>query len=372
MSRNEDTIYALALSAIPGIGVIGAKQMYEAAGSATLIYEYRHHLHDLLPDAGSRMQEAVGHFDTYLDGARREMDYVAEKGLDAYTLGDERYPARMRECADAPLVLFACGHMNLNTRHVVSMVGSRRCTAYGRDMCRAIIHDLHQLVPDLLVVSGLAYGVDINAHRAALADDVPTVAVLAHGLDRIYPAVHRSTAAQMLKQGGLLTEYTSGTTPERMNFVRRNRIVAGMADATIVVESGEKGGSLITASIAQSYGRDVFAVPGRVGDEMSLGCNNLIMRQEAQMMLTAQDLAVAMNWSTPPTTREVEPRLFVDLTDDEQRIVDILCNDESTQINTIISRTGMPYSTIINQLYELEQKGVVELLGGARYRLVAR
>ena len=235
------------------------------------------------------------------------------------------------------------------------------------------IADIARQLPQTLIVSGLAYGIDICAHRAAIEAGLDTVAVLAHGLDRIYPATHRATASQMTQHGGLLTEYTSGTTPDRMNFVQRNRIVAGMTDATIVIESGERGGSLITAEMALSYNRDVFALPGRTTDAMSRGCNNLIACQQAQMIQSADDLLTAMNWAEKPAAATAQPTLFPELSaqlnPDEQRLVEIMRTADSIQINNLVAQTGLPYPTISATLYELECKDIVELMGGARYRL---
>ena len=366
---DQEIIYTIALTRLPQVGLIIARRLYESAGSATTLYHHRHSLRDIMPDATPRLVEAISHFDEHIAEAEREMEFIDRKGIKSYTLADPAYPRRLLDCHDAPVLLFHCGTGQMNQQHTLSIVGSRRCTPYGRDMCRAIVRDLAQAVPDLLIVSGLAYGIDICAHRAAIEAGVPTIAVLAHGLDRIYPATHRNTAVQMLHSGGLITEYTSGTTPERMNFVQRNRIVAGMADATLVVESGEHGGSLITADMAQSYNRDVFAFPGRANDEMSQGCNNLISGQKAQLIQTADDIVQALNWNTLQHQQMPKQQtLFPELTPEEQRILNLMDTDQSIQINQIVAQTGMNYSTISYILYELECKGIVELLGGARYR----
>lgn len=366
---DQEIIYTIALTRLPQVGLIIARKLYESAGSATTLYQHRHSLRDILPDATPRLIEAVSHFDEYIAGAEREMDFIGRKGIKAYTLADPAYPRRLLDCHDSPTLIFHCGTGLMNQQHTLSIVGSRRCTPYGRDMCRAIVRDLSQMVPDLLIVSGLAYGIDISAHRAAIEAGLPTIAVLAHGLDRIYPATHRNTAVQMVNNGGLITEYPSGTTPDRMNFVQRNRIVAGMADATLVVESGEHSGSLITADMALSYNRDVFAMPGRVCDEMSQGCNILIRKQKAQLIQTAEDIVTAMNWNTQQNKQMPKQQtLFPELTTDEQRILNLMSSDESIQINQIVTLTGMNYSAISYILYELECKGIVELLGGARYR----
>ena len=253
------------------------------------------------------------------------------------------------------------------------MVGTRRCTGYGCDLCRNLVHELAELAPDILVVSGLAYGIDVNAHRAALNEGMDTVGVLAHGLDTIYPAAHRGLAAKMLEQGGLLTEYMSGTNPDKGNFVRRNRIVAGMCDATVVVESAAKGGSLITATIAHSYGRDVFAFPGRAYDPYSAGCHKLIQTGKAGLICHADDLLQALGWDNPG--KKDKPRqLDIDfgLADEEKLIVNVLKEQDEVQINQLVVATGMDYSHVTSLLFELEMKGIIKVLGGARYRLIQR
>jgi DNA processing protein len=271
-------------------------------------------------------------------------------------------------------VLYFCGNANLNSSRIINIIGDRHCTDYGRDICTHFISDLQRHLPDTLVVSGLAYGIDINAHRAALSSGMPTVGVLAHGLDRIYPSVHRSTAANMVQQGGLLTEYMSQTTPDKLNFVRRNRIVAGMCDATIIVESAAKGGALITAELAESYHRDVFAFPGRVSDQYSEGCNHLIKSNRATLIQTADDFLTAMGWESKSDSHSapLQQELFPALTDEETLIVQTLQNVDGKAINQIVVETGLPFSRVSPLMFELELKGVVRVLGGARYKLIRR
>lgn len=373
MDYRDETLYTMALTRLPQVGLAIGNQLIDEAGSATALYANRHDLGQVIANPMPRLQKAFNHFDEYLPEAERELDYMARHDIVAYTKTHPQYPHRLHSCHDAPLVLFFYGNTDLNPRHTISIVGSRKATPYGRDFCQQLIADIARQLPQTLIVSGLAYGIDICAHRAALEAGLDTVAVLAHGLDRIYPATHRATASQMSHHGGLLTEYTSGTTPDRMNFVQRNRIVAGMTDATIVIESGERGGSLITAQMAQSYNRDVFALPGRITDAMSRGCNNLIARQEAVMIQSAADLLTAMNWVENPVADTSTPTLFPELlpqlTPDEQRLVEIMRTADSIQVNNLVAQTGLPYPTISAILYELECKDIVELMGGARYRL---
>ena len=268
---------------------------------------------------------------------------------------------------------FHKGNTNLNAFKVINLIGTRNATAYGKELCVNFLKDLKRLCPDVLVVSGLAYGIDIHAHRAALANCMDTVGVLAHGLDRIYPAAHRSTAVEMLGHGGLLTEYMSGTNPDRQNFVCRNRIVAGMSDATIVVESAVKGGSLITADIAGSYHRDCFAFPGRINDEFSQGCNNLIRTNRASLIQSAEDFVKTMCWDTASDSQAVpvQRQLFPDLTEDEQLIVDVLQRNGDLQINSLIVEANIPVNKMSEILFELEMKGVIRTLAGGVYQLLA-
>ncbi|MDR0891289.1 MAG: DNA-processing protein DprA [Mediterranea sp.] len=367
----EEQINAIALTLVPGIGHIGAKRLMEGVGSATDIFGRRKELPTLLPGVSPRVAEAL---DCPQVHARAEQEYAfAQKNrIRCLTFFDEAYPSRLRECEDAPTVLFFKGNANLNARRIVSMVGTRHATEYGTHLCTAFVHELQALCPDVLVVSGLAYGIDIHAHRAALANHLPTVGVLAHGLDRIYPYAHRQTAVDMLEQGGLLTEFLSGTTPDRHNFVSRNRIVAGTADATIVVESAEKGGSLITAEIAESYHRDCFAFPGRTGDEYSRGCNRLIRDNKAALLLSAEDLVEALGWSTTHTApkKSVQRSLFPDLTDEERQVVGILERQGDLQINTLVVEANMPVHKMTSLLFDLEMKGVIRVLAGGVYQLM--
>jgi DNA processing protein len=271
--------------------------------------------------------------------------------------------------------LFYRGNARLDALRVISIVGTRHATAYGEDLCNSFVRDLKELCPDVLIVSGLAYGIDIHAHRAALQHGFPTVGVLAHGLDRIYPAAHRKTAIAMMDQGGLLTEFMSGTNPDRQNFVKRNRIVAGMSDATIIVESAAKGGALITAELAESYHRDCFAFPGKTTDIYSAGCNKLIRNNRAALLLSAEDFVETMGWSTSTgkaAPKAIQRELFPDLNEEESKVVDILqqCS-EGMQVNQLVVEADIPINRMSALLFELEMKGVVRALAGGVYRLLS-
>jgi DNA processing protein len=307
--------------------------------------------------------------------AEAELKYMEDHGIRALTLTDDDYPQRLSDCPDAPIILYYKGNADLNQSRIVSIVGTRHCTTYGQDIIRHFIEDLHRYCPQVLVVSGLAYGVDIHAHREALANGYPTVGVLAHGLDQIYPYRHRDTAAEMLCQGGLLTEFMTQTNADKPNFVRRNRIVAGMADATIVVESAAKGGGLITAEIAQSYSRSVFAFPGHVFAEYSKGCNNLIRDNGAALITCADDFVKAMGWQDEARLQQalsdgIERNLFPDLTPEEQAIVSLLQQTNDLQLNVISVKTSIPIGQLTALLFQLEMKGVVKPLAGGMYHLL--
>lgn len=370
---NEELLYTMALTRLPGLGMIGANRLMEAAGSATTIFSNAKNLKDIVPDVSQKVIDAIVNCDV-LRLCEAEIRFAEKNGIRCLTLNDEDYPSRLRECDDAPLLLFYKGTANLNSLHIINLVGTRHATEYGRDICQRFISELHEIMPDVLIVSGLAYGIDINAHRAALQYGMDTVGVLAHGLDRIYPAVHRRTAAEMLNHGGLLTEYPSGTNPDRQNFIKRNRIVAGMSDATIVVESAAKGGALITADIAESYNRDCFAFPGRIGDEFSTGCNALIRNNRATLLQSAEELVKAMNWDYTPASspREgIQRQLFPDLTPEEELVTSQLeKNPDGLQINTIVVNTNIPINRMTGILFEMEMKGIVRALAGGIYKLV--
>lgn len=373
MEINKETLYTIALTQVNGVGLSIGRQLYDKAGSATTLFENRHHLQDMIPDIKPELVHLLQDVDTPLRRAEQELEFISRKAMQCITCRDERYPQRLLECADAPLVLYYCGNANLNKQRIISMVGTRRCTNYGRDICHQFIEELKELDENILIVSGLAYGIDIVSHREALAHGMETVAVMAHGLDRVYPSHHHQTAVEMTKRGGLLTEYVTGTTPEKGNFVQRNRIVAGLSDVTIVVESAEKGGSLITASIAHSYQREVLAFPGRVYDEYSKGCNRIIQNEMAHPIRSGEDLFKIMNWkakSSQPKQRQQE--LFLSLTDDERKVVECLKTADEQPISSILNETGLAYSNASVLLFELENKNIIETLAGNRYRLLRK
>ena len=363
----DETLCTLALSRLPGIGAATALRLYRAAGSAAGVYERRHEPETLMADPTPRLRHALTGWDEALTRAEAELDRARAKGIDVITPAMAAWPRRLDACPDAPLVLFGRGPACLNAPHVLTVVGTRRITEYGKGLCAALCRDLAELVPGTLIVSGLAYGVDIHAHRAALDAGLPTVAVLAHGLDRIYPPLHRATAVEMTRRGGLLTEYTFGTKPDKGNFVRRNRIVAGMSDATLVVESAGHGGALITARLAREYGRDVLAFPGRTTDEYSQGCNALIRSHGAALVTSAADVAEALRWQTAAADKPVQRELFPALTTEETRLRDLLRGTEGKHTDRLAVEANLPVYRLTTLLFELEMKGLVKALPGGRY-----
>ena len=363
----EDELTALlTLNRIDGLGCIGAKYLYEQLGSAQEIFRSRDHLKDIIPGVDPRLIEALGSsgYDSFV---REEIDFIEKHGIRCVTPADTDYPARLIDCNDAPLVLFSLGNVNYNAARTVAIVGTRKATDYGRRMCHSFIKELHQLCPDITIVSGLAYGIDIESHKAAVETGVPTLGVLAHGLDMIYPSAHRDIAKAMLGDGGLVTEFMSRTIPLGPNFVRRNRIIAGLSDAVIVVESAAKGGSLITAEIAESYNRDCFAFPGSVGDPYSVGCNELIRDNHATLITSALDFVNAMNWNDCETKGKlIQKELFPELTEEEDRVYQrVRLKAQGVHINTLIAELNIPYARLSSILFNLEMKGLVKQTPGA-------
>ena len=371
----QEILYTMALTRLTGFNFQTALHLYRQAGGGRAVYDHRHDIADIVPETTPRTIEALRDWSSALARAEEELSFMERHHVEALCLADERYPRRLAECDDAPLVLYYRGTADLNQRHILSIVGTRHATAYGHDLVRRFLTRLRELCPQVLVVSGLAYGIDIAAHRQALDAGYETVAALAHGLDTIYPSAHRETAVRMATQGGLLTEYMTSTQPIANNFRQRNRIVAGMSDATVVVESAAKGGSLITARIAQEYGRDVTAFPGPVGAATSEGCNNLIRDNRAALIASADDFIAAVGWQSDVALHEartagIERTLFPDLTPDEQAVVDLLSRTNDLQLNVISVRTNQTVGALTATLFTLEMKGIVRPMAGGTYHLL--
>ena len=371
----SEVLSSLILSSLDRIQPGVAVQLCRAAGSASAVIDNRHDVRSIAPGCPQRIVDALADTEEARRRAEGEMEYAVRTGVKILCWGGDGYPQRLATCEDAPVVMFFRGSGCLDSRRVVSIVGTRRCTAYGQDCVRSFVKRLAELCPETLIVSGLAYGIDICAHREALAVGLDTVAVLAHGLDNLYPPRHKDTADSMLAHGGLLTEHFTHTNADKLNFLRRNRIVAGLADAVVVAESASHGGALVTARIAQSYSRDVMAFPGRVGDEYSEGCNNLIRDNKAALITSADDLVRAMGWQDDArlaTARRtgIERTLFPELTAEEQAVADILAKDNDQQINTLSTATGIAVGRLAAVMFSLEMKGVVKCRAGGVYHLI--
>lgn len=301
--------------------------------------------------------------------AEKEWDFVEKNGIETYFIEDDNYPALLREAPDAPRLLYGKGNINFNG-HFLSIVGTRNASDRGKQLCHDFVVELAARVPNLTIVSGLAYGIDVAAHRAAIEAGIPTIIIPAHGLDRIYPQLHRSVAVDSLQNGGILTEYMSGTEPLQGHFLARNRIIAGLSEATIVVESKYKGGSLVTANIAFSYGRELFAFPGRATDEVAAGCNNLIRRNVAGLITSADDLISALGWEEKQQAVQTSLNdLLTDLAPEEESVMQVLRQyEDGVHVNTLLQEIKMSYADLSALLFALEIKGVVRSLPGAMYR----
>lgn len=372
----QELFYVMALTRLTNFNYQQALELYKTVGSAQLLYEHRNEIGDIVKEASPTLMQALQNWDDAMKRADFELHYMQEHSIRGLVLGDDDYPQRLCECSDAPLVLYYKGNCDLNQTKIVSIVGTRQMTVYGQDLIRHFVTDLKRHCSKVLIVSGLAYGVDICAHREALANGYETVGVLAHGLDQIYPYRHHETAAKMVNHGGLLTEFMTQTNADKPNFVRRNRIVAGMADATVLVESAAKGGGLITCEIAQSYDRSVFAFPGNVGSEFSKGCNNMIRDNVAGLISNANDFVVAMGWQDEALRKQamadgIERNLFPDLSPEEQKVVSLLQRTNNLQLNILSVKTCIPIGQLTALLFQLEMKGVVKPLAGGTYHLLA-
>lgn len=359
----------MALTQVRHLSAADALRLIRECGSATAVVENRTRLRELVPSASDKLIQAVSQMDDALERAKREAEYAEKHHIRCLTIDEDDYPAALRQCDDAPLVLYVLGSCDLNARRSVSVVGTRHITPYGERLCHDIVGGLAEAWPDLVVVSGLAYGVDVHAHRAALESKIPTVGVVAHGLDTLYPASHRSVAVRIVHEGGaIVTEYMSGTSIDRSFFLHRNRIVAGMTPATLVVESAAHGGSLTTARLALEYGREVFACPGRATDEYSAGCNRLIRHHGATLVTSAGDILETLGWQpVAKPAAAVQQELFPTLSPEEQRILDALRQAETMLANEIVTATGMDYAKVSALLFQMEMEGKVRVHGGVRY-----
>lgn len=359
---DSDTIAALRLQRIPNIGDITAKKLISHCGSPSTVFEDKRQ--NLLKIDGIGAF-SIAHLQDkqHLEEAEAELEFIKRNGIKVTYFMDTDYPEYLRHCIDSPLVLFSKGNIELAQRKIISIVGTRNITSYGTAFCEQFIEDIAPLNP--IIVSGFAYGVDICVQKAAIKHGLQTIGCLAHGLNQIYPKVHAKFKADVEKNGGFYTEFWSTSEPERENFLKRNRIIAGMSEATIVIESAEKGGSLVTADIAHSYNRDVFAVPGRAEDKYSKGCNNLIKQQKAQMLTSAADLVYLLNWELEDKkSSPIQKQLFVELDETEQLIYSYLQSNGKQMLDTIALTCKLPIFKVSSTLLTMEMKGLIRPLPG--------
>jgi DNA processing protein len=359
--------YKIGINLIPGISDLNGKKLIAYCGGAEAVFKEKKSNLLKIPGMGEATVSKILNSGV-LQRAEQELKFLDKNKIKTYYFLDDNYPERLKHCIDGPILLYYKGNANLNESRVISVVGTRKASNYGRMLCKSIIEGLKDL--GILVVSGLAYGIDTYAHKEALSNRLNTVAVLAHGLDRIYPSSNRSLAEKMITQGGLLTDFISRTNPDRENFPKRNRIVAGMADAVIVIESAKKGGALITADIANSYNRDVFAIPGRTNDLFSEGCNYLIKTNRAILVNNAEDIRYFMGWDIDKAQKAVQKKLFVNLSGTDKKIVGIIEEHQKIGIDRICLLAQMPSSKVASALLNLEFDGIVECLPGKIFKLI--
>jgi DNA processing protein len=375
MGAAEEKIYAIALGLMPGIGSVNARQLISYCGGAKAVFDKKPKQLERVPGIGAYVINVLksNAITAYLKDAEAEYKFCQQHQIDIICYYDTHFPKRLHHCKDAPYLIYQKGNLDLNAAKVVSIVGTRNATNYGQMVTDSIVEALAPY--EVIIVSGLAYGIDAIAHKKALEVKLPTVGVLAHGLDQVYPYAHRQLAEKIITENGaLISEFRIQTKPDKQNFPSRNRIVAGMSDATIVIESPAKGGSLITADIAQSYNRDVFAVPGRINDKFSEGCNNLIKQNVAALIHSGEDVVHLLGWNlnTKPSLEKPKQRsLFIDLDDNEQRIVSYLqVVNEPQHLDAINYKVDLPTSSISMALLSLELKGVVHSRPGSCYEML--
>ncbi len=371
MSKTE-LKYAMALTLLDGVGNINAKKLLAYCGSFENVFKTGKGKLAKIPGVGEILSNKIIaqiNKGEILERVEEELEFIEKNEIKTYLITDKSYPLNLKQCEDSPIVLYGKGNIDFENHKTIAIVGTRKVTQRGKDFCGKLLQDLEPHNP--LVISGMAYGVDIHAHKNCVDFDIPTIGVLAHGLDRLYPAIHRQTAEKMLPTGGLLTEFMSGTNPDRENFPKRNRIIAGLSDVTIVIESAKRGGSLITAEIANSYNRDVFAVPGRVTDQYSEGCNYLIKINKAHLLNSIADIVYLMNWelNVSQKPKAIQKQLFIDLPEDEKLIYDLLSTENSISMDELSAKTKLATSVLAVGLLQLEFKGLVMALPGNSFIL---
>lgn len=364
----KEVFYVICLTLSPNIGDIRCKKLITSCGSAEQVFKEKKHILSKIHGVGSNAIESLS-LNAVIKRAEEEIDNLNKYNIKPLLFTDNDYPQRLKHCDDGPVLLYVKSNINFNLPKAIGVVGTRKSTPYGRKFCRELIQQISS--PDLLIISGLALGIDGCAHNAAIETNTSTVGVLAHGLDRIYPPSHRELASKMLKNGAIISEFPFKTNPDRENFPKRNRIIAGMSDAIVVIEAGSTGGALITAEIANSYNRDVFALPGRVNDEFSRGCNRLIRNNKASLIESADDIKYLMNWDETKTTKSknIQQSLPMNLSEEEKMIIDLLELNGESSIDYLCCNLKIPHSKIVSLLLELEFQGVIKALPGKRFNI---
>lgn len=358
----------LALQHVPKVGDITAKKLISHCGSAEAVFNEKKNNLLKIDGIGTNILNEL--FDTYhFKEAEKEIKFIGENNIICLFFKDDEYPDKLKHCIDSPILLFKSGNINLKDQRIISIVGTRKITTSGITFCNNLIETLAPFNP--VIVSGFAYGADITAQKAAIKHNLQTVGCLAHGLNQVYPKVHKKYVAEVEKHGGFFTEFWSTSNPDRENFLRRNRVIAGLSDATIVIESAEKGGSLVTADIANSYNREVFAVPGRTTDSQSVGCNNLIKFQKAHLLSNPLDIAYMLNWQLEDKLKPVvQKQLFVDLNDDEKVIYNYLKQNDKQLLDVIALECSIPIFKTASILLNMELKGVIRPLPGKLFEIL--
>jgi len=365
-SSHAELPYRIALTMAPAIGPITARKLIAKAGSASEVFRMSRSSLETIPSIGPLLSQSIKE-SALLKQAELEIKFLEKHHISALYIEDEQYPARLNECEDAPLLLYTKGNKGLHAKHAISIVGTRKASSYGKEICRSIILDLGSMISDLVIISGLAFGIDVIAHRASLEGGIPTVAVLGHGFTTIYPHAHRETAKKICGQGALVTDFHSGMGPERNNFLRRNRIIAGLADATLVVESASKGGALITADMASSYQREVLAVPGRVTDERSEGCNRLIRNNVAAMVESAKDIIDQLNWNDDIVQAPETGPGITGVSDQEKQLLKLIGAHNGLGPGDLSLHSGIPIQVVLSLLTQMELKRWVTVEPGNQY-----
>ena len=365
---DNELMFKIALTKIPNIGNVHAKSLMQVFKEPSQIFKASKFHLEKIEGIGSVRANSIKTFKDF-DVCKKEIEFIQKHAIDALFFTDEKYPKRLLNCYDSPILLYYKGSSHLNASKIISIVGTRNNSEYGKQICEKFISDLK--LKDALIVSGLAYGIDTIAHRAALNNNMETIGVLAHGLDRIYPSANKPLAKEMILNGGLLTEFMSGTNPDKQNFPNRNRITAGICDALVVVETSKKGGSLITAELANDYNKDVFAFPGKVNDIKSEGCNKLIQLNKAHLITHANDLLEMMQWNEVKSNlKKITPQLFYDLNKEELEILEFFKQKTDWQIDELCIQSKMNNSKIAAVLLSLEMNGIIISLPGKIYRLM--